>query len=89
MKVRQFRANLKANLDEAASGKPVIIERGELRFMLKMVPENTGLYEKGVHIPPEPQKRVREPLRKPNIGSCEHYQPKGSCLVKGCKFGRL
>lgn len=40
--------------------------------------------EKGKHIPlntPEGQKAEK----RLNASLCEHYQPKGKCLVKGCK----
>lgn len=38
-----------------------------------------------VHVIRTPQD---DGTHKVEVNLCEHYQPKGQCLVKGCKFGR-
>ena len=62
----------------------------------RLTPEKVKAYEKmsGFETTGEVTRKLTSPetyshvdrLVQPN--KCEHLQPKGSCLVKGCKYGR-
>jgi len=86
--IAEFKKHTRKILDEAMY-TPVIITRYDQEFELV-----------GIDVPAKEQKIVMEnkqhmtfeqkqtnPLYKPK-SVCEHYQLKGKCLFKGCKYGK-
>lgn len=94
MKIHEFRKRLKECFDLALLGKEVTIERSGINYRLTC--DSVIVSSSDVTPTKESQlKVIKKELHTTknggeiSMGFCEHYQLKGQCLHKGCKFGRF
>lgn len=92
--VAEFKKNTRRILNEALIS-PVTIKRYDDEFILTTAKLLSTKITQEKMVPEVASKIfTKEPHREVKAGSwksqyqCEHFQDKGQCLVKGCKFGR-